>query len=131
LEITESVAMEDAPVTDRTLRRLAGLGVHLAIDDFGTGYSSLSYLSRFPVGLLKIDGSFVKGLEEDLEDRVILSAMISLAHDLGMKAIAEGVETAEQLAWLRRMGCDMLQGYYFSEPLPFEDASVLLTANSQ
>ncbi len=131
LEITESVAMEDAPVADRTLRRLAGLGVHLAIDDFGTGYSSLSYLSRFPVELLKIDRSFVKGLGEDPEVRVILSAMISLAHDVGMKAIAEGVETAEELARLRRMGCDMVQGYYFSEPLPFEDASALVTASFQ
>jgi len=123
--------MEGALVADRTLRRLADLGVHLSIDDFGTGYSSLSYLSRFPVELLKIDRSFVKGLGEDPEVRVILSAMISLAHGLGMKAIAEGVETVEQFARLRRMGCDMVQGYYFSEPLPFEDASTLVTAGFQ
>ncbi len=128
LEITESVAMENVDATDKTLRELAALGVRLAIDDFGTGYSSLSYLRRFPVELLKIDRSFVVGLGEDPEDRVILSAMISLSQDLGMEAIVEGVETAGQLAQLRKMGCKMAQGNHFSWPLPPEAASALLAA---
>ncbi len=129
LEITEGVAMGDAQTTDKTLRELAALGVGLAIDDFGTGYSSLSYLRRFPVDLLKIDRSFVKGLGEEPEDRVILSAMIALSKELGLRAVAEGVETATQLARLREMGCEMAQGDYFSKPLLDETASALLATS--
>jgi diguanylate cyclase (GGDEF)-like protein/PAS domain S-box-containing protein len=128
LEITESVVMEDTPATIMTFRELAGLGVRLAIDDFGTGYSSLSALHRFPVEVLKIDRSFIEGLKTGPEDGVILSAILDLARTLGMKAIAEGVETAEQLARLREMGCKMAQGNYFSEPLLGEAASALLAA---
>ena len=128
LEITESVVMEDTPATIMTLQYLADLGVRLAIDDFGTGYSSLSALHRFPVEVLKIDRSFIEGLKTGSEDGVILWAILDLARTLGMKAIAEGVETAEQLARLREMGCEMAQGNYFSEPLPAEAASALLTA---
>jgi len=109
LEITESVAMEDVRATDKILQDLAALGIRLAIDDSGTGYSLLSYLRRFPVEQLKIDRSFVTGLGDDPEGRVILSAMISLSQDLGLEAIAEGVETAGQLALLREMGCKMAQ----------------------
>jgi EAL domain-containing protein (putative c-di-GMP-specific phosphodiesterase class I) len=131
LEITESAVMEDEPSPIILLQELVALGVQLAIDDFGTGYSSMSYLKRFPVQFLKIDRSFVEGLEEDLEGRAILSAMIGLAQALGMKAITEGVETAEQLAQLRKMGCEMAQGSYFSKPLSSEAASALLAANLQ
>jgi diguanylate cyclase (GGDEF)-like protein/PAS domain S-box-containing protein len=126
LEITENVLMEDVHATVDTLRKLEGLGVQFAIDDFGTGYSSLSYLKRFPVGFLKIDRSFVEPLGKDPEDAVIVSGIISLAHTLGMQVVAEGVETAQQLAYLQGLGCDMAQGDYFSEPLPSEAASALL-----
>ena len=126
LEITESVVMEDTPTTVMTLQHLADLGVRLAIDDFGTGYSSLSALHRFPVEVLKIDRSFIEGLKTGSEDGVILSAILELAKTLGMKAVAEGVETAEQLSRLKEMGCEIAQGNYFSEPLPDEAASALL-----
>ncbi len=126
LEITESAVMEDAPSTFTTLQELAALGVPLAIDDFGTGYSSLSYLRRFPVSYLKIDSSFVGGLEESSEDAPILAAMIGLGRTLSMKTIAEGVESAEQFALLQGMGCEIGQGNYFSRPLPSEAASELL-----
>jgi diguanylate cyclase (GGDEF)-like protein/PAS domain S-box-containing protein len=126
LEITEGVAMEDAQATYATLRELEDLGVHMAIDDFGTGYSSLSYLRRFPVELLKIDRSFVREVAKDPKDTNIVSAIITLAQALDLKVIAEGVETAEQLRELRKMKCGLVQGYYFSEPLPSEEASALL-----
>ena len=129
LEITESTVMEDARSTIGTLRQLRNLGVRLAIDDFGTGYSSLSYLKRFPIDFLKIDRSFVDGLSKDPEDAVIVSGIITLAHTLGMQVIAEGVESAEQLAQLRGLGCDLAQGNYFSEPLPAEAASALLATD--
>jgi EAL domain-containing protein (putative c-di-GMP-specific phosphodiesterase class I) len=127
LEITESTIMHEggAPSVG-ALRELEGLGVRLAVDDFGTGYSSLAYLKGFPVSFLKIDRSFVDGLRKDPEDVVIVSAIIALAHTLGMQAIAEGVETAEQRAQLRGLGCDMAQGYYFSEPVSAEAISELL-----
>jgi diguanylate cyclase (GGDEF)-like protein/PAS domain S-box-containing protein len=131
LEITESVVMEDAQSTISTLRELKDLGVGLMIDDFGTGYSSLSYLKRFPIDFLKIDRSFVERLTKDPEDAVIVSGIITLAHTLGMQVIAEGVESAEQLAQLRGLGCDLAQGNYFSEPLVAEAASALLAANPQ
>jgi len=126
LEITESVAMEDAPLAAGIFEELKGLGVWLAIDDFGTGYSSLSYLKRFPVDFLKIDRSFVEGLEVESEDTIIVSGIISLAHTLGLKVIAEGVESNEQLALLRGMHCDWAQGHYFSKPLSSEAAGELL-----
>jgi diguanylate cyclase (GGDEF)-like protein/PAS domain S-box-containing protein len=129
LEITESAVMEDARSTVTTLRELAALGVQLAIDDFGTGYSSLSYLKHFPVSFLKIDRSFVYGLEEGSKDGAILEAVIGLARGLGMTAIAEGVESAEQLARLREMGCEMGQGYYFTRPLSSEAVSALLATD--
>jgi diguanylate cyclase (GGDEF)-like protein/PAS domain S-box-containing protein len=131
LEITESAVMEDEPSPIILLQELAALGVQLAIDDFGTGYSSMSYLKRFPVKFLKIDRSFVEGLEEDPEGRAILSAMIGLAQALNMEAIAEGVENDKQLAQLREMGCEMAQGNYFSEPLSAEAASALLAPDLQ
>ncbi len=118
LELTESVAMDNAPAAIAMMDRLHARGVHMSIDDFGTGYSSLSYLKRFQVHRLKIDQSFVQNIGEDPEDRAIVNAIISLADSLGLQTIAEGVETETQLAILREQGCNEVQGYYFSRPLP-------------
>jgi len=134
LEITEGALTNNTvPSAGDILHSLKDLGVQLAIDDFGVGYSSLSYLKRFPVDFLKIDRSFIGGLKQDpnsgaSKDKEIVSAMIDLTHALGLKVVAEGVETAEQMAQLRDMGCDLAQGHYFSEPLPYEGISVLLEA---
>jgi diguanylate cyclase (GGDEF)-like protein/PAS domain S-box-containing protein len=122
LEITESTLMEDAAVSVATLRELKALGVQLAIDDFGTGYSSLAYLKRFPVDFLKIDRSFVSGLEQETEDAVIVKAVVELGRALGLAVVAEGVETDAQLAELERIGCELAQGYRWSLPCPPADA---------
>jgi diguanylate cyclase (GGDEF)-like protein/PAS domain S-box-containing protein len=127
LEITEgAVAYDNAQNANNILWNLKTLGVQLAIDDFGMGYSSLSYLKRFPVDLLKIDRSFVRELGKDLKDTKIVAAIIHLARALDLKVIAEGVETAEQVEQLRKMECDMVQGSYFSKPLPSGAVSDLL-----
>jgi diguanylate cyclase (GGDEF)-like protein/PAS domain S-box-containing protein len=120
LEITESVLMDDAVVALRTLERLKELGVRLAIDDFGTGYSSLSYLSRFPIDVLKIDRTFIAGLGVHHHDDAIVASILELAHALGLKVVAEGVETQGQLDLLRSLGCDMAQGFLFARPQPAE-----------
>jgi diguanylate cyclase (GGDEF)-like protein/PAS domain S-box-containing protein len=135
LEITEGAMTSNGTYsTDRTLRNLKRMGVQLAIDDFGLGYSSLSYLKRFPVDFLKIDRSFVAGLGQEpngvsTKDTEIVKAMIDLTHALGLRVIAEGVETSEQLAQLRNMKCDLAQGNYFSEPLPSGALAVILEEN--
>jgi diguanylate cyclase (GGDEF)-like protein/PAS domain S-box-containing protein len=129
LEITESTAMSDAPATVAVLEELKALGVRMVIDDFGTGYSSLSYLERFPVDYVKIDRSFVGRVNEDPGTRALVSGMISLAHALDIKVIAEGVETEGQLVRLQGMRCDLAQGIYFSEPLPGEAVGTLLETN--
>ena len=126
LEITESVLIEDQLSNLTTLRELKRLGVKLIIDDFGTDYSSLSYLKRLPADFLKIDRSFIGGLGEDPKDEGIVSAVIDLARVLGMEEIAEGVETTEQAAYLRELGCRFAQGYLFSKPLPAEEIGALL-----
>jgi diguanylate cyclase (GGDEF)-like protein len=131
LEITESTLMEDASSTLDTLRWLKDLGVRLAIDDFGTGYSSLSYLKRFPVDAIKIDRSIISGLERDSGNAAIVSATITLAHALGLEAVAEGVEAEGELAELHRLGCDLGQGYYFWRPASAEKTSALLAAESR
>jgi diguanylate cyclase (GGDEF)-like protein/PAS domain S-box-containing protein len=126
LEITERAVMDDAEFSIGKLQRLKGLGMGFAIDDYGTGYSCLYYLKRMPVDSLKIDRSFVAGLGKDPGDDAIVSGTIDLAHALGLKVVAEGVETAEQLARLEDLGCDLAQGFFLSEPLSVEEASDLL-----
>ena len=108
------------------LRELKTLGVRIAIDDFGTGYSSLSYLRRFPVDAVKIDRSFIADITTDPDDAAIARAVIAMAHTLKLEVVAEGVETAEQLALLRDWQCDTAQGYYFSYPLTGEELTRLL-----
>ena len=120
LELTERTVMQDAELTLGTLSALNIMGVELALDDFGTGYSSLAYLKRFPVGKLKIDRSFVRDLEVDPDDRAIASTILSMGRSLRLKVLAEGVETGEQCEILRGMGCELVQGYHFSRPLPPE-----------
>jgi diguanylate cyclase (GGDEF)-like protein/PAS domain S-box-containing protein len=117
LEITESVIMQDVDDNIQTLRSLKDLGLRLSIDDFGTGYSSLNYLKRFPIDVLKIDQSFVRDITSDPDNSSVVSAIIALAHSLNLKVIAEGVETAEQLEFLREHKCDEVQGYLFSRPI--------------
>jgi EAL domain-containing protein (putative c-di-GMP-specific phosphodiesterase class I) len=118
LEITESSVMSDAGYAMNVLARLSSMGVRLAIDDFGTGYSSLSYLKRLPVNEVKIDKSFVLNMQEDDNDAVIVRSIVDLGKNLGLRVIAEGVETA--VAWnaLKEMGCDIAQGYVLSRPMP-------------
>jgi diguanylate cyclase (GGDEF)-like protein/PAS domain S-box-containing protein len=129
LEITESVLMEDVESSRSTLDALKALGVRIVVDDFGTGYSSLAYLRRFPVDMLKIDQSFISGLGDDPSDTAIVAAVVSLAHTLGLEAVAEGVETEQQLAELRRLDCDHAQGYLMAKPLYPDDLSELLSRN--
>jgi len=126
LEITESTLMEDTAAAIATLRQLKELGFSISLDDFGTGYSSLSYLKHLPLDHLKIDQSFVRNLTSEPDDAAICLAVIDLAHNLKLKVIAEGVETEGQLNYLCRHGCDMMQGYYFSPPLPAEGFTWLL-----
>jgi len=118
LELTESIVMENTETTISMLRQLKQAGIHLSIDDFGTGYSSLSYLKRFPLDALKIDQSFVRDISTDPDAAAITTAIIAMAHGLKLKVIAEGVETREQLIFLRRHYCDGMQGYLFGKPMP-------------
>jgi EAL domain-containing protein (putative c-di-GMP-specific phosphodiesterase class I) len=119
LEITESILMENAQTSGVKLAKLkTDEGIRVSIDDFGTGYSSLSYLKRFPLDVLKIDQSFVRDIADDPDNAAIVSAIIALAHNLRLEVIAEGVETEAQLSYLRERGCDQIQGFYFSRPLP-------------
>jgi diguanylate cyclase (GGDEF)-like protein len=126
LELTESAVMHDAEKSAETLEALSKMGVHISIDDFGTGYSSLSYLRRFPLDKLKIDRSFIRDLLLNPDDVSIVRAIISLAHNLRLRVVAEGVETAEQLEFLRRLGCDQYQGYYYSPAVPPEEFAEMI-----
>jgi len=120
LEITESIAMKDVEFSGEILTELSADGIHISIDDFGTGSSSLRYLKRFPIDVLKIDQTFVRDLTSDISDAAITVAMITMAHSLELKVIAEGVETEEQLEFLRSHRCNEIQGYLFSRPVPAE-----------
>jgi len=128
LEVTERTVMNDADINIGTLAALHRMGVELSLDDFGTGYSSLAYLKRFPVAKLKIDRSFVRDLETDADDQAIASTIVSMGRNLRLTVLAEGVETRQQLDLLRRMDCDMAQGFLFSRALPADDVAELLRA---
>ncbi|MGK5064535.1 EAL domain-containing protein [Janthinobacterium sp. LB3P112] len=126
LELTESSLMSNAEETIAVLRNLKALGIQISIDDFGTGYSSLAYLKRFPIDKLKIDIAFVREVTSNPDDAAIVLAIISMAHSMKLDVIAEGVENDAQLAYLRRHGCDEMQGYYFSRPVPREEFEQML-----
>ena len=126
LEITESVLLQDVDKTLVELKALKEAGVSLSIDDFGTGYSSLSYLKRFPIDTIKIDRSFVQDLHQDTDDAAICAAILAMSQQLGLNVVAEGVETREQLEFLRRHNCDHIQGYICSKPLPASEFLALL-----
>jgi EAL domain-containing protein (putative c-di-GMP-specific phosphodiesterase class I) len=131
LEITENTLIDDAEKFIEILHSLKGMGVKLAIDDFGTGYSSLAYLKDFPVDRLKIDKAFVSNLENDAANEAILKTIVILGQSLGKKVVAEGVETSYQYDYLKAIGCDELQGYYFSKPIPASALEALLVINKQ
>ena len=126
LELTESTLMQDIDSSRQTLQALKTMGVHLSIDDFGTGYSSLSYLKRFPLNCLKIDRSFVKDIPKNRDDAAIATTIIAMAHILGMRAIAEGVELRSQLEFFRKQGCDEVQGHLLSEPITADELEILI-----
>lgn len=130
LEMTERILMRDADSTIGTLRAIKDMGLLLSVDDFGTGYSSLSYLKRFPIDRLKIDQSFVQDIATSQDDAAIIRTIITMGHSLRLKVIAEGVETLEQLAFLRQEGCDEAQGYLFSRPVASEDFALILNKGS-
>jgi EAL domain-containing protein (putative c-di-GMP-specific phosphodiesterase class I) len=126
LELTESCLVEDPDQAVQRLRELRELGIRLAIDDFGTGYSSLGYLQRYPIEILKVHRAFVAELGRDPDEPALAKAILQLAHHLGMKTIAEGVEDAAQLTSLRALGCGYAQGYHFARPLPRQEFAALL-----
>jgi diguanylate cyclase (GGDEF)-like protein/PAS domain S-box-containing protein len=126
LEITESTAMQSPEISVRVLSELKKLGIRISLDDFGTGHSSLAYLKRLPIDTVKIDQSFVRDIDADPNSSAIVTAIIAMAHSLKLKVIAEGVELEEQAIFLRRYGCDMMQGFLFTKPVPAEEFGMLL-----
>lgn len=130
LEITESMAIDNVDESIKMMHKLTDIGLSMSIDDFGTGYSSLSYLSKFPVNILKIDKSFVDGVPEDSKMTGVVLAILSLAQNLGMKTVAEGVETEDQYKFLREQGSTQIQGYYFYKPMLFDEFEAALSENS-
>jgi EAL domain-containing protein (putative c-di-GMP-specific phosphodiesterase class I) len=126
IELTESVMMENAEATIATLHELKKLGVRISIDDFGTGYSSLSYLKRLPIDTLKIDQSFVRDISGKADDAAIAMLIIDMAHNLKLSVVAEGVETEEQLSFLKSKSCDAVQGYLISRPVPADQLTALV-----
>ncbi|WP_288013741.1 EAL domain-containing protein, partial [Diaphorobacter sp.] len=131
VEITESALMQQADHTRTTLQALQALGVAVTVDDFGTGYSSLAYLKRYPLDKIKVDRSFVTDTPADSEDVAIVTAIIQLAHSLQLQPVAEGVETAEQLALLRRLGCELAQGFGIAPPMDAQRAREWLRAQAE
>ncbi len=129
IEVTESVLAENIPATTAKLRALSAIGIKTAIDDFGTGYCSLSYLKHLPIHGIKIDRTFIKDIETGTNDAAIANAIIALGHSLSMEVVAEGVETESQLAFLRGQGCDIVQGFFYSEPLPAQALPTWLREN--
>jgi len=125
-EVTESVMLPDPQQAVKLLRSLKAMGVRLTIDDFGTGYSSLAYLKRLPIDCVKIDASFIRGIPVDASDVAITETILAMAQSLGLKVVAEGVESHDQVRFLERRGCDEMQGYYFSKPLPAEELTAYL-----
>jgi EAL domain-containing protein (putative c-di-GMP-specific phosphodiesterase class I) len=131
LELTESAVMTNPEDSVGILESLSRMGVLVSVDDFGTGYSSMSYLRRFPIDKLKIDRGFIRDLMTRPDDASIVRAIISLAHSLRLKVVAEGVETQEQLGFLRSLGCDQYQGHHFSPPLPAQDFGDLVRQQAE
>ncbi|MBT3360708.1 MAG: EAL domain-containing protein [Rhodospirillales bacterium] len=127
LEITEGLLMDDLPESKVTFRELNAMGMRFSLDDFGTGYSSLNYLKRFPVRSLKIDRSFIQGVIDIPDDAVLVQAIINMAHSMKLEVVAEGVETRDQLDFVRQNGCDLVQGYFFSKPIPADQFFELMT----
>ena len=117
LEFTESALIAANPVTEQVLGELTELGIRMGLDDFGTGFSSMTYLKRFPINFLKIDRTFVAGLDSNDDDTAIVTGTVALAHSLGLQVVAEGVETEPQLQQLQKLQCDLAQGFHFSEPV--------------
>jgi EAL domain-containing protein (putative c-di-GMP-specific phosphodiesterase class I) len=130
LELTETFLMQDSKSTAVVLGAIKELGVQLALDDFGTGYSSLNYMRRFPIDTLKVDRSFVRDLALDASDASVVSAVINMGRSLHMRVVAEGVETLDQLVFLKEHGCSEAQGYYFSRPLKAPDFAVWMSQNN-
>jgi EAL domain-containing protein (putative c-di-GMP-specific phosphodiesterase class I) len=130
LEITEGAVLKNVDSAIAMLRQLNEMGIQIALDDFGTGYSSLTYLKRFPIDAVKIDRSFVRDLEHDDSDATIVSTVIGMAENLHLNVIAEGVETENQLEFLRQRGCNEYQGYLFSRPVPPEEFAEFLRVES-
>lgn len=129
LEITEGVLLNGYEHLDNSLKRLNQLGVNIAMDDFGTGYSSLSYLRKFPFNVLKIDKSFVNEITFNASDRTLIKAAVAMAHGLNLRVVAEGVETAEQFSYIKELGCDYVQGYFFSKPITFAEMELFLQSH--
>ena len=127
LEVTEGQVMDNPELSIKKLHQLSSMGIEIAIDDFGTGYSSLSYLKKLPLNKLKIDQSFVRDIPDDEEDIAITKAIIALGKSLKFKIIAEGVETQAQKDFMIENGCDLMQGYFFSKPLPAHEITGLLS----
>ena len=130
LEVTETAMMDDPELALQVLTSIAEQGVRVSIDDFGTGHSSLAYIKRLPVDEIKIDRSFVKDMERSKDDEIIVRTTVNMCHDLGLEVVAEGVESLDIGSLLTNMGCDMLQGYGLSRPIPFDDLVAFLKEKS-
>ena len=130
MEITETCLVESMDVANTVLNQLEQLGIHIALDDYGSGFSSLAYVRTLPIHCLKIDRGFIHDIRNSPDDAVIVSSIITLAHNLKMCVVAEGVELVDQLVHLKTAGCDQVQGYFFSRPVPADQASELLSRPS-